>query len=57
MSTFGFLPGRFTIFGFRFCNISKLSFAACLSFSFIPVLSLMFPSSFRTSCGTIHLIF
>ena len=57
MSTFGFFPCSLIIFGFRFCIISKLSFAAALSFVLIPFLSFKFPSSFRTSCGTIHSIF
>ena len=57
MSTFGFFPGRFIIFGARSARIRKLNFAAALSFSFVPFLSFMFPSSFRTSCGTSHSIF
>ena len=57
MSTFGFFPGRFIISGLRSWRTSKLNLAAFLSFSFVPVLSLMFPSSFRTSCGTSHSIF
>lgn len=36
---------------------SKLSSAAFLSATFIPCLSFIFPSSFRTSCGTSHSIF
>ena len=56
MSTFGFLPGRFTISAWSVLMISKLSSAACLSAIFVPALSLRFPSSFRTSWGTIHSI-
>lgn len=55
MSTFGFFPGSSTISGLRVCKISKLRLAACLSATFVPDLSLMFPNSFRTSWGTIHL--
>lgn len=36
--------------------IWKLKVAACLSFSFIPILSLRVPNSFKTSWGTIHSI-
>jgi hypothetical protein len=57
MSTFGFLPGSSMIFGFRSAIIRKLSFAAALSFSFVPFLSFKFPSSFMTSCGICHSIF
>ena len=56
MSTFGFLPRRSIILGFRAWIISKLRAAACLSFVFVPFLSLRFPSSFKTSWGTSHSI-
>ena len=45
------------IFGFKKLSVSKLRDAACLSVWEIPDLSFRFPSSFRTSCGTIHSIF
>jgi len=57
MSTFGFFPGRFMISGNRSAMIRKLNFAAALSFSFVPLLSFIFPNSFRTSCGINHSIF
>ena len=56
MSTLGLFPRSFIISGLIDCKISKLNFAAFLSLILIFFLSFKFPSSFKTSWGTIHSI-
>jgi len=50
------LPLSSTTVGFRSCIIWNVSSAAALSLGEVSFLSLMLPSSFRTSWGIIHSI-